>query len=150
MIGTWPEADLDPVRKLRVLASAIPNAVLVERVIAVPYETVWRCAEDLEDTVPRIQSHVRSLRITERDGDRLVVDVRGHLGARARMDAVLTAGWCVMQSRFLRIGMAATPEDGGTRFARLVALRFPGSAAIAPLTKWNLTAEIRRLERIVG
>lgn len=150
MIGTWPEADLDPVRKLRVLAAAIPGAVLVERVIAAPYETVWGRAEDLEDTIPRIQSHVTSLTITDRRGERMVVDVRGHLGARARMDAVLSPGWCVMQSRFLQVGMAARPEGSGTRFSRLLALRFPGSAAIAPLTARNLTAEIRRLERIVG
>lgn len=150
MMMTWPVADLDPIRKLRVLAAGIPAAVMVERVIAAPWEAVWARAEDLEDTVPRIQSHVRTLKITARDGDWLEVDVRGHLGARARMDAVLTPGWCVMQSRFLRIGMAAAPEEGGTRFGRLVAVRLPGSGVFAPLTARNLTAEIQRLERLLG
>ena len=153
MTAQWPTAELDPIRRLRVLAAGIPGAVLVERVIPAPSDVVWALAEDIEHTVSRTQPHVTKVRITDRQGEHLVVDVRGHLGIRARMDAVMRPGWCVMQSRFLRVGMAAMSEDGGTRFGRLVALRLPGAALLSPLIDWlisrNLAAELRRLERVV-
>ncbi|WP_306185168.1 hypothetical protein [Streptomyces sp. MK5] len=43
------------------------------------------------------------------------------------------AGWCWLQSRFLLIGMAATPEGPGTRVAFTGGVRLPSRAALAPL-----------------
>src|SRR5712692_4637661 len=123
MNQAWPSADLGPIRRLRVLAAAIPGAVLVETVLPEPYQDVWRLAGDLEREMPRLVTDLRWLRITARDGDRLEVLARGHSGLRARFDAVLRPGWCFMQSRFLVFGMAAAPVPGGTAFAGLAGLR---------------------------
>ncbi|WP_316741507.1 hypothetical protein [Streptomyces sp. MK7] len=43
------------------------------------------------------------------------------------------AGWCWLQSRFLLIGMAATPEGPGTRVAFTGGVRLPSRAALVPL-----------------
>ena len=88
----WPVAELDPVRRLRALADGIPGAVVVERVIPAPFAAVWAIASDLEQEVPRSEWHVRSLRITHRDGDRLEALVHGLAGVRDRIDIVLRPG----------------------------------------------------------
>lgn len=51
-------------------------------------------------------------------------------------------GWCLMQSRFLIFGMAAVPEDGGTQFAGLGALRVPGARLLAPAGRLLLTRQL--------
>ncbi|WP_166356187.1 hypothetical protein [Phytoactinopolyspora limicola] len=146
----WPVADIDPVARLHILAAALPGAVVAERVIGVDPDQLWPLAADLEHTVPDIQPHVRSLRITDRSGDQLTADVRGRLGLRARMSVVLRPRWCWMQSRFLVIGMAAAPHPDGTRFGRLQVLRFPAPIrmVVAPALRPALDAELGRLDEL--
>ena len=91
-------------------------------------------ASDLENQLPRIIPDVRTFQITTSAGDRLQARARSRVGLRARFDVVLRPGWCPMQSRFLIFGMAAVPDDGGTRFAGLAALRIPGARLLPPLT----------------
>jgi hypothetical protein len=140
----WPTADLDPIRRLRVLADATGAGLFVEGIIALPFEQVWAVASDLEAELPSLLPDVRSLRITHVQGDRLAADVRGYLGLRARFAIVLRPGWCLMQSRFLLGGMAALPTSEGdeTRFAFLGKLRIPGLRIVRPL--------LAPLERRVG
>ena len=69
--SSWPVAKLDPVRRLRALAAGTPGGVVAEGIIPAPFEAVWEIASDLENEVPRSEWHVRSLRITSREGDRL-------------------------------------------------------------------------------
>lgn len=75
---------------------------------------------------------------------------RGRLGQHARFDVVLRPGWCVMQSRFLIGGMAATPEGDSTRFAFLGGLRLPGIRlldwVLRPVSQPLALRPIRRLE----
>jgi hypothetical protein len=87
---------------------------------------VWDAASDLEHELPRMITDLRSFEITSVQAERLTARARGRLGQRARFDVVLRPGWCVMQSRFLTGGMAATPEGEDTRFAFFGGLRFPG------------------------
>jgi hypothetical protein len=58
---------------------------------------------------------------------------------------ILRPGWCLMQSRFLTLGMAAIPAGDHTRFGYLAGLRVPGNRIIAPL----LRPAQRRLARSV-
>ena len=146
----WPVAELDPVRRLRALADGIPGAVVVERVIPAPFAAVWAVASDLEREVPRSEWHVRSLRITHRDGDRLEALVHGLAGVRDRFDVVLRPGWCWMQGRVLLAGMAATPAEGGTLFAFAAGLRVPGSGVLRPVLRRGADRSLRRLARRVN
>lgn len=130
----WPEAGLDSVRRLRVMAATVPGAVYAEDVLAVPFDEVWAVAADLENEFPHLLTDVRAMRVTRADGDRLEARARGRYGQRARFDVVLRPGWCWMQSRFLLGGMAAVAEADRTRFAFMGALRVPGARLVHPLS----------------
>jgi hypothetical protein len=129
----WPVADLDPVRRMRVIAAATPGAAYAEELIPAPFSAVWELASDLEHELPRMITDLRSFEITSTRGERMTARANGRLGQRARFDIVLRPGWCVMQSRFLIGGMAAVPETDGTRFAFLGGLRLPGMRLLAPV-----------------
>lgn len=145
----WPEANLDAVRRLHALAAGIPGAALLETVIPAPFAAVWNLAADLERAVPESEWHVRSLRITRRDGDRVEALVVGLAGARDRFVGVLRPGWCLLQGRLLWIGMAATSEARGTRIALAAGLRVPGAVALMPLVRRGVARSLRRLaERV--
>jgi len=146
----WPEANLDAVRRLHALAAGIPGAALVETIIPAPFAVVWNVAADLERAVPESEWHVRSLRITRRDGDRVEALVTGLAGARDRFAGVLRPGWCLLQGRLLWIGMAAAPEDRGTRFALAAGLRVPGAVALTPFVRRGVARSLRRLEERVA
>jgi hypothetical protein len=78
MTENWPVADLDPVRRLRVLAAAVRFPVYVgEVVIPAPFEQVWAEVSDLEQELPRHLSTVRSARITWAEGDRAMRSLTG-------------------------------------------------------------------------
>jgi hypothetical protein len=129
----WPVAGLGPVRRLRVLAAAIPGTVYAEDVTAADFATVWALLSDLEHELPQLITDLRSFTITSAVGERLEASARGRLGQRARFDVVLRPGWCVMQSRFLTGGLAAEPDGTGTRVAFFGGLRFPGARLARPL-----------------
>lgn len=130
---TWPVAELDAIHRLRVLAAAVPGAVVAETTLDVPFETAWAVAADLEHELPTYLPDVRSLRITRRDGEQLEAYARGYLGLRARFDIVLRPGWCVMRSRFLLGAMAAVPHGDRTRFAFLTGTHIPAQSVAAPV-----------------
>lgn len=144
----WPMAEFDPVRHLRVIAATTPGATIHERVLDAPLAAVWAVAADLEGELPRwLFPDVRSVRLTTTDAERSVAHVVGYSGLRARFDVLLQPGWCLMQSRFVLGGMAATPEDGSTRFAFLGSFRGP-LRLLTPLTRpLNAPAGRRALTR---
>ena len=148
----WPVAGLDSVRRLQVIAATIPGVIYAEQHIPAPFAQVWAVASDLENQLPRIVTDVRTFEITASAGDRLQARARSRLGLRARFDVVLRPGWCLMQSRFLIFGMAAVPDDDGTRFAGLAALRVPGARLLAPLNRLLLTRQLGRgaIGRLAG
>lgn len=150
MTGTdqWPVAGLDPVRRLTVLAAAIPGATVVSRVLAKPFEEVWAVMSDLEGELGRFQPDLRRLRVTRADGTRLEAVARSRFGPRARFDVVLEPGYCFMRSRFLLVGMAARPDPGGTLVALTGGLRVPGRAALVPVLVGS--ANRRAVDRLAG
>ena len=128
-------AELDPVRRMRVLAAAIPGVAYAEKLIPAPFSAVWDAASDLEHQLPRMITDLRSFEITSARAERITARARGRLGQRASFDVVLRPGWCVMQSRFLIGGMAAAPEGESTRFAFLGGLRLPGIRLLDPMLR---------------
>jgi len=131
----WPVTELDPVRRMRVLAAAIPGVAYAEKLIPAPFSAVWDAASDLEHELPRMITDLRSFEITSARAERITARARGRLGQRASFDVVLRPGWCVMQSRFLIGGMAAAPEGESTRFAFLGGLRLPGIRLLDPMLR---------------
>ena len=148
MNQNWPVADLDPLRRLRVMAAAIPGTDLAELTIDAPPEAVWQVVSNLRVEMPRLVRDFRTVTVTPGSGDRLVMHARGYLGQRARFDVVIRPGWCWMQSRFLLCGMAVAPAPGGTRFGFLGGIRAPGVTLLHPLLQLVGPAAVRlgRLE----
>ncbi|MCM2424610.1 hypothetical protein [Streptomyces sp. RKAG337] len=136
----WPQAGLDPLRRLRVVAGASKHAVFVEHHFDAAPDQVWAVAADLEGELPHLIPGLRSF-TAERSADRRADDDRlsderlsfravSVLGHRERFEVVLRPGWCLMQSRLLAGGMAAVPDGSGTRFAFFSAYRSPAGAAL--------------------
>jgi len=146
----WPQAHLDAVTRLRVLAAALPDCHLEETLIPASFDAVWGIAGDLEAGVPRFEGNVRSIEILRSEGTRIELEARGALGKRIRYEAQLQPGWCLMRSRFTDIGMAATPVDAHTtRFAH-----FEGVTAIGrftrPLLRRSIRADLERLAALAA
>jgi hypothetical protein len=142
---SWPTANLDPVTRLRVLATALPHVSFEERVIEAPFERTWAYIDDLEGGVPQFEGNVKRIEVLRRDGERVECISHGPLGFTQHIHAVLRPGWCVMRSRLGDIGMAATPlGEGVTRFAHFEGSRWLGRAA-RPLFRRFVRQDLARL-----
>lgn len=149
MTTPWPEADLDAVRRLRVLAAPISGAAVTERVVDAPFDRVWAVLSDLEGGFTKVQPDMKRVRVERREADLVVAVAYSEYGMRARLRGRIRPGWCWLQSRFLLIGMAAAPEPGGgTRVALTGGIRVPGRAAIVPLGV--VREATRTLDRLEG
>jgi hypothetical protein len=154
--GSWPTAELDPVRRLRVLAGANGRALYAERYFDVPLDEVWRIASDLEHELPRLVGGLRSFTPALPAGpagsgppERFTATAVSRLRHRERFDVVLRPGWCLMQSRLLVGGMAAAAEGSGTRFALMYRPRLPGGAVLRRLPRSGARAGAM-LDRLGG
>jgi hypothetical protein len=148
---SWPTVDLDPVRRLRVLAAAIPGAAVAEAVLDAPFDDVWAAATDFEGAVPRIELFIGKARVVSHEGERVSVQITPPMFRRPQpLDVVLRPGWCWMVSPMAVAGMAAVPVGERTRFAHLEALTIPGGRMAAPFlsAKMALARELQRIERI--
>ena len=81
MTGNWPVTELDPVRRMRVLAAATPGVAYAERLIPAPFSAVWEIAGDLEHELPHLLRDVRSFEISSIRGERMTARARGRLTA---------------------------------------------------------------------
>jgi hypothetical protein len=151
-VSSWPTAELDPIRRLEVLAAGIPGAAIARRVLDAPFDDVWAAATDFEQGVPRIEILIGRAQVVSREGERIEVRISPPLmGPPQRLDVVLRPGWCWMVSKQAVAGMAAIPEgEERTRFAHLEAITMPGGRFAAPLlsVKMALTRELQRIERL--
>ncbi|MEV7024048.1 hypothetical protein [Kitasatospora sp. NPDC093558] len=129
----WPTVELDPVRRLRVMAAAAGrHPLFAERHYPASFDEVWSVASDLERELPHLVTALRSFEVGPGPGGgrRLSGLATSAIGHRERFDIVLSPGWCLMQSKVLLGGMAAVAEGEGTRFALLGSLRLPGSTPV--------------------
>jgi hypothetical protein len=154
-MSAGPPAQLDPIRRLRALAAAIPGAAVAEGLLDAPFEAVWSAATDFEHVggieILIKEAHVRSRRPDPgTGGERVEVEYKARpFGLRDVIEVDLRPGWCWMQSPLAIAAMAAVPEGERTRFAHLEAVRFPGRRVFGPLlaAKMTLARELRRFER---
>ena len=151
MSASWPDVELGPVRRLRVLAASVPGAVLRERLMDVPADAVWALASDLENGVPRFEPLVASARILRRDGDRLLLETRSPLRWRTIFDVILRERFCWMQARgrLYVVGMAAEEApDGRTLFAHVEGVPRLGGGLLRPLIGLAVAHDLRSIERL--
>ncbi|MGC5566041.1 SRPBCC family protein [Streptomyces sp. FR-108] len=134
----WPTAELDPLRRLRVLASTTEHSTYAERHFDVPFDVLWAVVSDLEHELPHLMPGLRGFTVTGSvpgsEGERLEGEAVGDLGHRERFEVVLRPGWCLLQSRVQKSGMAAAPDEaGGCTFACFTSPRFPTGELVGRL-----------------
>lgn len=130
MTTDWPTAELDPVRRLRVMAAGLNAVMYADEYIDAPFSEVWAMASDLERELPHLVTTLCAFRMPPGPQERKHAWAHGVLRNRARFDVLLQPGWCLMQSRYVVGGMAAVPEGNGTRFAVLGGVRQRRSSAV--------------------
>ena len=148
----WPITELDHIRRLQVMASAVPGARITERLLDAPMADVWAVLTDFEGGFAAVQPDMRRVRLLRQDGETVSVSVVSRRGFRARLHGTVRPGWCWLQSRFLIIAMAATGEpDGRTRVALTGGVRLPGRAAIIPIgVRREARRSLDRLEALIA
>jgi hypothetical protein len=147
----WPQAELDGVRRLRVMAAAVRGATVTERHIDAPFPQTWRLLEDLEGGFGQILPDMRHVRVLHRAAGRVEALARSRYGPRALLRGEMSPGWCWLQSRFLLIGVAASEEGTGTRVAITGGVRVPGRAAIVPIgVRREATRALDRLRDLIA
>ncbi|NUP49281.1 MAG: hypothetical protein HOW97_18535 [Catenulispora sp.] len=139
----WPVADLDPVRRMQVLASALPGGGFARVRIAAPYERVWDYLADLDRSIPELIGFIRRFELRD-DG---TATATGRLGNRGRFDVDLRDGWCVMQDRFVVGGFAAVADGETTLLAACGAVRVRGVRRLTPLMLGDRTV-LRTLTKV--
>jgi hypothetical protein len=142
---------LDPIRRLRVLAGALPGITMVEVVVDAPFDAVWAIAGDMLDGVPQYEERIAFVEITERRGERLRIITHPRRGPAISWNVLLRPGLCWMQSTGggLLVGLAATPVPGGrTRLAHAEGSRARSGALVAPRMRRKLREELRIIERL--
>ncbi|MFC9673348.1 hypothetical protein [Streptomyces sp. NPDC056949] len=122
----------DTVARLRVLAAGLRAPLYAEARIALPFDQVWAVIADLEGELPHLISFVREFDVPPGDSERKAAQAVDVLGLRGPFDVRLSPGWCLMQSRLVTMGMAATPDGTGTRLAVCGAAR---PAALGPVQR---------------
>jgi len=151
---TWPDATLDPIRRLRVMAAVVPGAVVLEQTLDAPMDHVWAVASGFEEYLHRFEGGIRSARIASRDGadddQRLDLRIRTIVGLPLRMDVILRPGWCWMEARprTYTVGMAAIPDGTRTRFAHLEGIPLPGGRLVSPLIRRAMSNDLHRIESL--
>ncbi|MFE6977858.1 hypothetical protein [Streptomyces sp. NPDC057682] len=133
----WPgSAPLDPVRRLRALAAGVRGARVTVREVDAPCSAVEPLLADVDGALAALVPDMRRLRLVRAEGDRVEAVARSRFGMRARFHGVRRPGYLWMQSRFVLIGIAATPSahaPGRTLVAFTGGVRVPGRAALVPV-----------------
>ena len=152
----WPEADLTPVTRARVLAAAIPGAGYQEVTFDVPYADAWPRLADLERSVPAADKLVRAIRMTSRvrldDGaEELRFRAVSPLGLVTPFTARLEDGFCLMQAtrRLYLVVMAAEPTaDGRTRFGQIEAVPRRAGWLLRPIMRLTTADDVKGFRKV--
>lgn len=159
MEGTvdWPEAGLDPIRRLRLVEAALPGLGAAEAVIDVPFALVWSFVADLERSVPAFDPQVGRVQVEDRTrvegGERL--DLRAwarRAPVPLRFDVWLEEGFCLMRGRrrAFVVGMAARPEGDRTRFRHVEGTALPGARLLRPVFRRTARQDLAGIAREVA
>lgn len=140
--------SLDPILRLRVLAAALPGAVVAERTLHAPFDQVWRVVADLETMTSRYERNVLAVEVISRDRDhaQILVTIRG--GRTEMMDVRIVPGWCLMHSPSTVVAFAAREVGDRTVLAHLELSRTAPSprAATSIEAHDKLTSELEAIE----
>ncbi len=153
----WPTAGLGPIGRARALAASIPSAAWTEGVLDAPYDALWSWVADLESSVPRFDSQVRTLRVLSRrpeaGAERLRIAATTFV-VPIPFDVRLEDGFCLMQAwaRLYLVVMAAEPHDEGTRtrFFHLEAIPLPGARPLRGRLQREVESDFRNLARLAA
>ena len=118
----WPIAPLGNITRAHVLAAAMPGTWIEERVIAAPFDDVWRYVSDFERSVPEFEGDVSAVRITRREGNRLRLRANASwkfLWLPIWLDVAVHRGWCLMRSLPQAYVIVMAAEPAGPRSTRL-------------------------------
>lgn len=129
-MSQWPVADLDAVRRMRVLASALPSGAYGRLRIEAPFERVWDYLADMDRSIPDLIGFIRRFELA---ADATTAVATGLAGNRGRFTVDLRDGWCLMQDRFVVGGFAAVPDGDATLLAGCGAIRTAGLRRVVPL-----------------
>ena len=140
-------SEVDPVRRLKVLSAAVPSVVVVERIIPLPFETVWSVACDLEHELRRRGGSIRLFQIVRAEGDWFEVLVRGRAGLHDRFAGELRSDRCWMQGRRIVAVMTAVPVAEGALIAVAALLLRPGAVLLRSLKPRSVVTVRSCLER---
>jgi hypothetical protein len=148
-VSQLPVTELDPVRRLHVIAAALPGCVIAEGLIDAPFDAVWGAIDELDTAAPAIESLITSAKVLEREGERMRMRT-SFFGVPQTLDVVICPGWCLMRSRFALAGMAARPEGDRTFFAHLESGPPGLRRLLGPLLSWKMDAthELQKFEQI--
>lgn len=154
----WPQAHLDPIRRARVIATAIPSAVGAEAIIDAPYGDTWAWITELEHSVARFDRQVRRVRVHERTRDADGIEqvrmtaTSFAVGVRQTFDVRVEDGFCLMRARhrLYLVVMAAVPVDDGarTRLFHLEAVPLPGTRWLRGYLRREVDSDVANLKRI--
>ena len=151
-VEAWPAATLDGVRRVRVLAAALPGVQMEERVLDHPVADVWALVSDLEHNVPRFDRDVAEVRIVGRAGPRLDVLTRTRGGLRVRFDVELQPGfmWMAASHRRYVVGMGAIAlDEHRSLLAHLEGVPRKAGALLAGRTARHVAADLDGVERLL-
>jgi hypothetical protein len=151
---TWPVANLDPVRRLRVLASAYPSAGYGEVTLELPFEETWSWLTDFDRNVQRFDSTVARTRTTPRpDGDLSLLAWTRRNPIPLPFRVHVEPGFCMMRgrARLFLVLMAAVPlDEGRTRYAHAEAVPLRATGFLRRRVQRMVDADLQRLARNIG
>lgn len=145
----WPNAQLDPVEKMRILAAGLPHVAIAETVFETDFDRFWDFIANLEHSTPLYEGAVSRLRVLDRDEDRLRIESSLIPGLWTESKMVLRRGWCLMSSRWGNVGMAARAEGPGrTRFVHFEGVQH-FRRLLRPLLRRNIEGDFKRLRSLL-
>ena len=157
MTVDWPEAHLDPIRRAKVLAAALPASASAEGVLDALYRKVWPWVSDVEHSVHRFDSTVSKIVISQRLHIGHVVDATMTVtakGVRLPFRARIEDGFCLMRARarLYVVIMAAVPVDDGTRtrFFHMEAVPLPMARGLVGLLQREVDHDFANLAAIAA
>ena len=153
----WPMASMGPIARAHALAASVPSAAWAEGILDAPYDVAWPWVADLEESVPRFDTQVRTLRVLERraeDGAERLRITASTFGVPFPFSVRLENGFCLMQARarLYMVLMAAEPHDAGTRtrFFHLEAVPLPGTGFLRGRLQRAVDGDLRNLVRLAA
>jgi hypothetical protein len=151
----WPAAALDPIRRAKVIASALPSAAWAETTLDAPYQQVWSWLTDFRHSIHRFDTQVSRVRERGRRSSEGAVRVdlaATSFGVPVPFRVRLEDGFCLMQARarVYLVVMAAVPDGERTRFCHVEAVPLPGTGRLRPHIQHVVDSDLRNLARLAA